>query len=428
MREADEDGSAPAGSPPPDRAAMADSRENRDRITPADLVAFRRALDAATSRALVTPLIVLTCGVVFAAMIVSGVPILWPSAAQLTQWGANDGARVILRHEYWRLAASVFVHGGLIHLVANMSSLWVIGPLVERIYGHLAFAALYLAAGIGGAITSVAVPPVRVSVGASGAICGILGGLLAFLVVHRHAIPRTVLRELTRNALWVVLLMVLLGVVVSNIDQAAHIGGLATGFICGLVLIGPWPVAPGPRHWRMARRAAVTAVVAAVLSIAAVVVVRRGDSMIPPARRLDDLTEQLTPVIREFSAIRDDFSRSLGRVDATLPASDREKRLASIRDLRGRAVANMDRIRCVHTSHRELRAMAESFGRAVYAQIDRLEAVERYLETGDGAALDAAREALAKTIEATQECENLRLRYMSQYGLIPQDPGVIPRR
>jgi rhomboid protease GluP len=204
--------------------ARATPRADCGRISPADLVAFRRALNAATRRAVVTPLIVLACAAHFAAMIATGVPILWPSATELVHWGANDGARLILRHEYWRLIASVFVHGGIVHLVVNVWSLLVIGPLVERIYGQLAFAVLYLAAGIGGAIASAAVPPMRVSVGASGAICGVLGGLLAFLVVHRRAIPPTVLLQLTKNALGVVLFMVVLGAVVTNIDQAAHLG------------------------------------------------------------------------------------------------------------------------------------------------------------------------------------------------------------
>ena len=151
----------------------------------------------------------------------------------------------------------MFVHGGLIHLVVNMWSLLVIGPLVERIYGHLAFAVLYLAAGIGGAIASAAVPPMRVSVGASGAICGILGGLLAFLIVHRRTIPPTVLRQLRKNVLAVVVFMAVLGVVVPNIDQAAHLGGLATGFA-----VRPAPDRPlagraglaTPARWRAGSR------------------------------------------------------------------------------------------------------------------------------------------------------------------------------
>ena len=74
----------------------------------------------------------------------------------------------MLRQEYWRLATSVFVHGGLIHLALNLWSLIVIGPLIERIYGPPAFAVIYLSAGIGGAVASAVMPPMRVSVGASG--------------------------------------------------------------------------------------------------------------------------------------------------------------------------------------------------------------------------------------------------------------------
>src|SRR5262249_50692500 len=151
--------------------------------------------------------LIAACLAVFAAMIASGIPVFWPSGIQLVDWGANDPVRVILRKEYWRLVTMVFVHGGLIHLVFNMWSLWVIGPLVERIYGNLAFAALYLAAGVGGAIASAAMPPMRVSVGASGAICGVLGALLAFLLVQRRSIPGSILRTLTVNVLGIIAFM-----------------------------------------------------------------------------------------------------------------------------------------------------------------------------------------------------------------------------
>jgi rhomboid protease GluP len=400
----------------------------RGRVSRADVLAFRRALDASTSEAVVTPLIVLACGAAFAAMIATGVSILRPSASQLIHWGANDGARLILRHEYWRLVTSVFVHGGLLHLLANMWSLMTIGPLVERIYGHLAFGVLYLAAGIGGAITSAAVPPVRASVGASGAICGILGGLLAFLVLHRRAIPATVRHQLTKNVLWVVLFMAALGALVTNIDQAAHLGGLATGFACGLLLIGPWPVAPGPRRSLIARRVALIPLIAVGLSYAAFVVVTRGDAMIPPACRLDDLTEQLAPIVRETSSTRTHLARSLSHLDESDSVADRRAERDVILALRARVVANAAQLHRVRASHPELRAICESFSRALTAQADRLDALGRYLETGDPAALDASRDALAASIEATHECEDHRLRYMARHGLIPQDPWRQPSR
>ena len=103
--------------------------------------------------------------VVYVAMVASGVPWLMPSAEQLSQWGANRGIRVVLNHEYWRLFTSVFLHGGLIHLAMNMWSLLVIGPLVERLYGNLAFAVIYLASGVGGAIASLAASPIGMASG-----------------------------------------------------------------------------------------------------------------------------------------------------------------------------------------------------------------------------------------------------------------------
>ncbi len=233
-------------------------------ISPTDLLEFRRALDAAARLVVVTPLMVMACVAVFAVMVISGVPVFQPNSTQLIDWGANDGARVMLRHDYWRLVTSVFVHGGLIHLAVNMWSLIVIGLLVERIYSPLAFAVIYLSAGIGGAIASAVIPPMRTSVGASGAICGVLGALMAFLVVNRRTIPPSVLKLFRGNLLGIVAFMAVLGVLVPNIDQAAHLGGLATGFVSGLLLSRPWPVVPS--RWITARRLAMTAVIAAGLT------------------------------------------------------------------------------------------------------------------------------------------------------------------
>ena len=130
---------------------------------------------------------------------------------QLVDWGANRGISVDLNQQYWRLVTNVFLHGGLIHLAVNMWSLLVIGPLVERLYGNLAFAIIYLASGVGGAIASLAASPLRIGVGASGAICGVLGGLVAFLIVHRRAIPKSILKSFRGSLISVVILMAILG-------------------------------------------------------------------------------------------------------------------------------------------------------------------------------------------------------------------------
>ena len=107
-----------------------------------DLRVFRRDLFTATPRVWVTPLLTILCFLVYGVMVLRGVNPILPTTNQLLGWGANSGLRVMLRHEYWRLLASVFIHGGLIHLAVNMWCLYSIGPLVERLFGNASFAVL----------------------------------------------------------------------------------------------------------------------------------------------------------------------------------------------------------------------------------------------------------------------------------------------
>lgn len=411
-----EGGSAPAASAPTPNSPESHGRP-RALMRRDDLVAFRRALEMATRRTIMTPIIIATCVVLYVVMIASGVSWWWPYASQIVAWGANDGARVILHREYWRLPASVFIHGGLIHLVVNMWSLAAIGPLVERIYGHLTFTVLYLAAGIGGAIASAAFSPARVSVGASGAICGILGGLLAFLVAHRRTIPPTVLRQLLKDVLKVLVYMGVLGLVVANIDQAAHLGGLGVGFLSGLLLIGPWPVEPRLRARRTALRALMTVLIAGLLSGSAVALAHRGGAAIPPFRLREDMVEQLAPIDRESTAIRVELARSIGLFDEREDPARQEAGHALLGRLRARAAANVARMRKVRVSDPELQAVAAAMADSVSALQRRLDALDRYLDTGDPAALAEAREALGQFQAAVRECETRHLRYLDRHGL-----------
>ncbi len=350
-------------------------------------------------------------------MTVSGVPWLWPYASQLVAWGANDGARLILRHEYWRLPASVFIHGGLIHLAVNMWSLWVIGPLVERIYGHMTFAVLYLAAGIGGAIASAAVPPVRASVGASGAICGILGGLLAFLLAHRRTIPPTVLRQLLKSVLMVVAFMAVLGVVVPGIDQAAHLGGLAVGFGSGLLLIGPWPVEPRLRLERIGasgrddrpdRRDAVG------LGGRPGASRQRRDSPRAATLRTSSSSSRRSTENPPPSA----WSSPARPTSSTIVMTPRDSRPPGAVPLATRrAVANAGRMQRVCVRDPELKAVCDEMAVSLSALIERLDALDRYVETGDPAAFAAARNALARFQAALHNCEELQIRYLIRHRL-----------
>ena len=172
---------------------------------------------------------------VFVAMVLQGVGLFSPSIDGLIAWGANFGPRT-LDGEVWRLLSSVFLHIGLIHLAFNLYVLTITGPFVERLYGSPRYLALYLASGTLGSLASVAWHGLRVSAGASGAIFGIYGALLAFLVRQRSRVPMAALRELRQGTLAFLGFNLVFGLVIDGIDMAAHVGGLAAGFGIGLVL------------------------------------------------------------------------------------------------------------------------------------------------------------------------------------------------
>ena len=148
------------------------------------------------------------------------------------------GAKVnnaIAAGEVWRLLSPVFVHVGLLHFFVNMYSLYAIGPAVERFFGAPRMLALYLLSGVGGVILSLAFS-VNPSVGASGAIFGLLGALGMFLFAHRRTFGRAATFQL-RQIVLVALLNLGLGLV-PGIDNWGHLGGLITG--AGLTsAIGP---------------------------------------------------------------------------------------------------------------------------------------------------------------------------------------------
>ncbi len=188
------------------------------------------------SSAVVTRLIVLSCFAVYATMVARGVSAFSPSVGDLIAWGADSGPQVAVNGEYWRLFTSVFLHVGLFHIVMNMLCLITAGPVVERLLGHLGFAALYVLSGIGGAIASVWAHPTVTSAGASGAIFGIIGGLLGFLALRHRDVPRAILKPMRVGAIGFVGYNTFFSLAIPGIDMAAHLGGLATGFVCGLLM------------------------------------------------------------------------------------------------------------------------------------------------------------------------------------------------
>ncbi len=372
-----------------------------------ELSTFRRDLMAATAHVVVTPFLLTACIVVFVVMAIRGVDPFSPSAQQLLSWGANNGARVVLRHEAWRLPASVFIHGGLLHLAINMWCLFNIGPLVERFFGNIATAVLYLAAGVGGAIASMATLPVRISVGASGAIFGLLGALLAFLLINRRSVPATVLSPLRSSALSFVVFNTLFAAAVPNIDQSAHLGGLVTGFLGGLMLSRPWPVIRS--RWLNLRRLALALLLVGAVLGAGFAAVRWTERSLPPVARFEDFANQAGPAIDEFIAVSQALPQ-VGELEAQASSASSSQRLAqTLRNLQARATANLGRMGRIVTPDPSLQSMRQALIEGQTAQISTLAGDLEYLEsptperlTGPSGVL--AREALM--IRLFRELEN----------------------
>ena len=168
---------------------------------------------------------------VFLLMVFNGVSATDPTQRDIIRWGANF-APSTLGGQSWRLISAVFLHIGIIHILANMWALWNLGALAEMIFGRKFYLPVYLLTGIAGNIASLAVHPGSPGAGASGAIFGIAGAMISVLKFAKLPAPRNAMRGTLRSLLWFAAFNLLFGYAVPFIDNAAHLGG----FICGLVL------------------------------------------------------------------------------------------------------------------------------------------------------------------------------------------------
>jgi rhomboid protease GluP len=128
--------------------------------------------------------------------------------------------------EAWRLVTPIFLHANLLHIGVNMYSLWAIGPAVERFFGRARFLTVYLLSGICGVLLSLIMSP-SASVGASGAIFGLLGALATFLYLHRPIFGQLGAMQL-RQLVFVALINLAIGLT-PGIDNWGHVGGLVAG-------------------------------------------------------------------------------------------------------------------------------------------------------------------------------------------------------
>ena len=158
-----------------------------------------------------------------------------PGPQLLVRCGANYGP-LTLSGEWWRLITYNFLHIGLLHIAFNMWCLWDLGALCESLYGSWMLGALYLITGVAGGITSIGLHPARLSAGASGAIFGLAGALLAGYYLGEFAMPRPMVQAHLRSIFFFVIYNVAFGVASGSTDNSAHFGGLVSGIILGALI------------------------------------------------------------------------------------------------------------------------------------------------------------------------------------------------
>ncbi len=137
---------------------------------------------------------------------------------------------LINQGQYWRLLTCAFLHGGLIHIVGNMYSLYILGPEIQQIYGVYKYFIIYIFSCLTSSLLSYFMSP-YLSVGASGGIFGLMGALVVFAIIERKRINKRYLSSL----LQAMALNLFIGFSISNIDNFAHIGGLIGGILTGYI-------------------------------------------------------------------------------------------------------------------------------------------------------------------------------------------------
>ncbi len=183
---------------------------------------------------------------VFVGMALAGVSPANPTVPELIHWGANFGP-LTLSGQWWRLVSAMFLHIGFLHIAFNMWCLWDLGTLAETLYGRWTFLSIYMITGVASSLTSLWWHPRSVSAGASGAIFGITGALIASLKLGEFSLPSAAIQGVMRSVLVFAGYNLVFGAISSRTDNAAHIGGLVTGLVMGAAVAKLAPVSSARR-------------------------------------------------------------------------------------------------------------------------------------------------------------------------------------
>lgn len=151
--------------------------------------------------------------------------------------GASEPNAVLVQGEWWRLVSSMFLHIGFAHVLLNGWALYQLGSLCEHAFGSSRMLMVYFLTGVAGSAASLWWRTEGLSAGASGAIFGLLGAMIAFLLRRRDRLNPFAKSLLSQLVVWAGI-NVFFGFSVQAIDNAAHLGGCAAGLLMGLLLRG----------------------------------------------------------------------------------------------------------------------------------------------------------------------------------------------
>lgn len=145
----------------------------------------------------------------------------------------GNNYELVQKGQFYRLLTCMFVHGSIMHLLLNMYALYTIGPVVERYYGKSKYIFIYLVSGLLGSVfSSVFMSANSVSIGASGAIFGLLGSICYFTYYYRATL-QGILRD---SIVPVIVINLIIGFMLPSVDLVAHIGGLLGGILVSMGL------------------------------------------------------------------------------------------------------------------------------------------------------------------------------------------------
>ena len=327
-------------------------RSARDEITrvPPECETFVQELRARTTFAVVTPAILALNIAIFIGMCLGTGALSEP--ATLIAWGGSVGPQTT-NGEWWRLVTSLFVHAGVLRLLANVIGFVSVGFMLERLVGPVAFGVTYIAAGVMAGVVELSAHQIDVNTGASGAIFGVYGLLVAstmwgFYRPSPAAIPLAALKGLVPGAF----VFLSVDVLTHGLHSGGRLAGFAAGFVAGLILIA------GATY----RKPAMQRVLATVGATAGIVIL-----LVAPLRGLDDARADVAAVIAVEGRTAHEYDAELER--ANDGRSSMRERIVLIDQIRPQLQA--------------VRARLESFDRVAREQQPIVASAIDFLKTRD---------------------------------------------